>query len=570
MAFRLNAAEWRNIGQAPGSAYSASEYTASDVEPNEEENWDDWEREDQYDSAPKCLFCAETFEMPEEAFQHCQQMHGFDFLAVKRSLNLDFYKCIRMINYIRKQVLLRPELAGTKDFVLTGNEDFWENDEFLQPVMEDDALLFAFEELEIAEPLHIEEPEERFDLSTIQPSTELEKRLVALLQKTDEKYANLKNQFDDYKTMVKKTFLDNILDDTRSERSMSVASIRTGLNKAHEDVGNYYFESYAGNEIHEQMLKDKPRTEAYRDFMYDNKDILKGKIVLDVGCGTGILSMFAARAGAKQVYAVDNSDIVEKARANIKENGFDEIITVIRGKVEEISLPVDKVDIIVSEWMGYFLLFEAMLDSVLVARNRWLAPNGIMAPSHCRILMAALDDEDLKNDRCNFWDDVYGFKMTAMKGPVLQDALVDYIKPHTVMSTVATLKDLYLQQIVTRQLDFISTFEVQANRDGTIYAFGGWFDTWFTRDGHPIPLSREAQRVQGETFMTTSPFGEDTHWKQTIFILDKPLSLKQGDKVKGVFTCHKGAANPRELECEIKYSLEGSNDLLIQSFTLRS
>lgn len=86
--------------------------------------------------------------------------------------------------------------------------------------------------------------------------------------------------------------------------------------------------------------------------------------------------MFAARSGAKKVFAVDNSDIVDKAKANIKENGLDHIITVIRGKIEEIQLP-QKVDIIVSEWMGYFLLFEAMLDSVLVARDRHLAPNGI-------------------------------------------------------------------------------------------------------------------------------------------------------------------------------------------------
>lgn len=54
----------------------------------------------------------------------------------------------------------------------------------------------------------------------------------------------------------------------------------------------------------------------------------------------------------------------------------------IRGKVEEISLPVAQVDIIVSEWMGYFLLFEAMLDSVLNARNKWLAPNGISKYKH--------------------------------------------------------------------------------------------------------------------------------------------------------------------------------------------
>lgn len=57
----------------------------------EQENWDDWEREDQYDAEPKCLFCAETFELPEDAFQHCQQVHGFDFLAVKRSLGKIFF-----------------------------------------------------------------------------------------------------------------------------------------------------------------------------------------------------------------------------------------------------------------------------------------------------------------------------------------------------------------------------------------------------------------------------------------------------------------------------------------------
>lgn len=59
----------------------------------EQEDWDDWEREDQYDAEPKCLFCAETFELPEDAFQHCQQVHGFDFLAVKRSLGKSFFHC---------------------------------------------------------------------------------------------------------------------------------------------------------------------------------------------------------------------------------------------------------------------------------------------------------------------------------------------------------------------------------------------------------------------------------------------------------------------------------------------
>lgn len=48
------------------------------------------------------------------------------------------------------------------------------------------------------------------------------------------------------------------------------------------------------------------------------------------------------------------------------------VITLIKGKIEEVELPVDKVDIIISEWMGYCLLYESMLDTVLFARDKWL------------------------------------------------------------------------------------------------------------------------------------------------------------------------------------------------------
>ena len=97
--------------------------------------------------------------------------------------------------------------------------------------------------------------------------------------------------------------------------------------------------------------------------------------MLDVGCGTGILSLFAAKVraatlcplsprradsaaaqtGAKHVYAVECSDIAHTAREIVAANGFADKITVIKGKVEEVTLPVEKVDIIVSEWMGYFV-----------------------------------------------------------------------------------------------------------------------------------------------------------------------------------------------------------------------
>lgn len=66
--------------------------------------------------------------------------------------------------------------------------------------------------------------------------------------------------------------------------------------------------------------------------------------------------MFAAQAGAKHVYAVDCSSIIHQASKIVERNGFADKITLIKGKVEEIDLPVEHVDIIVSEWMGYMLL----------------------------------------------------------------------------------------------------------------------------------------------------------------------------------------------------------------------
>ena len=113
---------------------------------------------------------------------------------------------------------------------------------------------------------------------------------------------------------------------------------------------------------------------------------------------------FAARAGAKHVIGVDMSSIIDKAKQIVHANGLSSKITLLQGKMEEVKMPAHhmnngKVDIIISEWMGYFLLYESMLDTVLGARDMYLMEGGKIFPDKATIYMAAIEDGEYKEDK---------------------------------------------------------------------------------------------------------------------------------------------------------------------------
>lgn len=122
----------------------------------------------------------------------------------------------------------------------------------------------------------------------------------------------------------------------------------------------------------------------------------------------GILSIFCAQAGAKKVYAVEASNLAKLIPLVAKENNLEEKIEVIQNKVEDVSEDsIEKVDIIVSEWMGFYLVHEGMLDSVIVARDRFLKENGLMFPSVAKIYAAPCQLPSYNE----FWDDIFGVSM---------------------------------------------------------------------------------------------------------------------------------------------------------------
>merc|ERR1712003_314243 len=110
---------------------------------------------------------------------------------------------------------------------------------------------------------------------------------------------------------------------------------------------------------------------------------------MDIGCGTGILSLFAAKAGAKKVISIDASDVYKEATDIVRLNGYEHIIHVVHGKVEDLicanNLPLEEgemVDVVISEWMGYALFFETMLPSVMLVRDKLMnTKQGTMWPN---------------------------------------------------------------------------------------------------------------------------------------------------------------------------------------------
>jgi protein arginine N-methyltransferase 3 len=322
-------------------------------------------------------------------------------------------------------------------------------------------------------------------------------------------------------------------------------------------------------DIHETMLKDTVRTDAYRDFIYANKDLFKGKVVLDIGCGTGILSMFCAKAGAAKVLAVDNSDILDKARENIFNNGLDNIITCIKGKIEEVTLPVDKVDIIVSEWMGYCLLYEAMLPSVFFARDRYLKPDGLLVPSHSSMWVAPVSDAEYVAESINFWRDVYGFDMKAMQRGTLTDARMTVMPADAVCGSATAFRMLDLHTAKVEDLVFEDKWQTTLadNVDG-LDGFLVWFDCFFAQSRHEVveatATAKEwADAGRERVAFTTGPFNTETHWRQGLFLVDKEkvkdVEVAPGKKLAGEIKYSIPEGHARGLNIKMTWGLEGGD-----------
>ncbi|KAK4372753.1 hypothetical protein RND71_008137 [Anisodus tanguticus] len=279
-----------------------------------------------------------------------------------------------------------------------------------------------------------------------------------------------------------------------------------------------YFHYY-GQLLHQQnMLQDFVRTGTYYAAVIENRADFLGRVVVDVGAGSGILSLFAAQAGAKHVYAIEASEMAEYAKKLIAGNpSLNGRITVIKGKVEEVELPV-KADILISEPMvlpslGALLFSHHKVDTLLFSR----------------IHMAPFSDEYLYMEIANkaiFWQQqsYFGVDLTPLQRSAYEgyfsQPVVDAFDPrllvapaisHVINFNSIKEEDLYEIEIPLKFTCSVST---------RIHGLACWFDVLF--NGSTVPR-----------WLTTAPGAPTTHWYQLRCVLSQPLYVMPGQEITG-------------------------------------
>jgi type I protein arginine methyltransferase len=168
---------------------------------------------------------------------------------------------------------------------------------------------------------------------------------------------------------------------------------------------------FTGLDWHERMLIDAVRVNAYRAGI--TAGVTSGDVVIDLGTGTGVLATFAARAGARQVYAIDHSDFIAIAETIAQRNDV-RTITFVKQNSRDFS-PPEKVDVIIHEQMGHTLFNENMILNLLDLKRRALKPDGRILPGQFELLAAPVSLKD-EYRRPFLWEiDVHGIDLNFLE-----------------------------------------------------------------------------------------------------------------------------------------------------------
>ena len=282
---------------------------------------------------------------------------------------------------------------------------------------------------------------------------------------------------------------------------------------------------------HRWMIRDSARTSAFREALM--KTVAPGSAVLDVGAGTGILSLFAAQAGARVVYAVERAPIAALAAKLVESNGLSHTVRVVRTNIEGAELP-ERVDVIVSEWLGSIGINENLLLPVLLARDRWLKPGATIIPSVVTAY-AAPACLSMLPDAAWFWDRPYGLDLSLLAEPSIHEQLCHprRVVPQelAVDAHVLWRTDVRVTTVEQARLPARADITFELKDAKPVNALVAWF---------------EAELAPG-CVLSNSPQSPETHWGQLMLPFNRTIDCKRGDRLTARVVCIPSGAGQSQM-----------------------
>jgi len=285
-----------------------------------------------------------------------------------------------------------------------------------------------------------------------------------------------------------------------------------------------------GYEHYYGMLADKVRMQAYRDAIF--KTVRSGDVVVDLGAGTGLLSIWAIQAGASKVYAIEKTNAIELAKEIAKANHCLDKIEFINKNSMDVELP-EKANVLISETLGSFGIDENTLQFTIDARNRFLQQGGIILPQSLELFVAPVEDKNTY-DKLDFWRQIPDINFSPAFNLFSKKIMVESVNPKGLLSEKISVGKIDL--VTISQSEFSAREYIPLTKAGSIHGVAGWFQVKLC-DGIEI---------------NTAPDQTQTHWKQAFFPFETPVDVIAGDVMD--WSVSVGAREKDSDDTTIKYN----------------
>lgn len=272
-----------------------------------------------------------------------------------------------------------------------------------------------------------------------------------------------------------------------------------------------YFDERHILDQHRALLADSVRTEAYAAAIA--RVVRPGDVVLDLGCGSGVLAILAARAGARKVIAIEQGHIADVATMLVADNDLRDRIEIHHARSQDVELP-ERAGVLVTETLGNLGFDEQILVSVLDARQRLLTPDARLIPQRVALFAAPAGAARPHEREVAFWAvPRYGIDFSLVRTFAANQVRATELGVDDLLAPAATIAQVDLATAESPAVSGEARFT--ADRDGAMHGFAAWFAATLV----------DEIRVSNEPPLCTS------NWRQAFLPLDEAVTVARGDEI---------------------------------------